>query len=289
MGTTTRLTVEEFETLKTGSQMAIREVTPDMATYILEHYGQENFRKLNSRRVSQYAEQMRNGDWDAKVSPVHFMEGSGQLTNGQHRMHALIKADVPVELTLFFGMSAEVTAFYDAQQSARTPMQHMADAGFKFTGAASTLAMVWQYNNGYAVGGANDWGAAGLRKMLAETPEFSEYANEADKAFKGLRRPVYRAAAIILLAAGHTLDGPDGIREFARRIDGEGKISNSPCYHIRQAVDEAGMGQKGNRRAFAVILKGHREWYNGDSRQQMWRSDLDLNQKAEKPRVRHAA
>ena len=77
--------------------MKIKEelITPEMAEKMLE----KNFNNRNilQNRVKQYAEDMRKGLWTYNQDLITLNE-NGELTNGQHRLFAIIKANIPIKM-----------------------------------------------------------------------------------------------------------------------------------------------------------------------------------------------
>lgn len=87
-----KLLKSKDRTLPTASYM---EVTPDLATEWLDDPGRN--RRLNDRRVNAYTDIMKRGDWMVNNDAVTFDE-YGKLTNGQHRLSAVVRADVTVPM-----------------------------------------------------------------------------------------------------------------------------------------------------------------------------------------------
>lgn len=79
--------------------MEIMTVTPAMARVLLAKNWSEN-RPLRKKKVEEYAKIMSNGGW--MLSPQGLiMTSDGTLINGQHRLMAVIRADVPVQFSVF--------------------------------------------------------------------------------------------------------------------------------------------------------------------------------------------
>lgn len=81
-------------------------ITPSMAREFLSHVdeGHKN-RPVRPRVISQYARDMKNGDWLLTHQGIAFDE-NGYLRDGQHRLHAIIEADTPVLMLVTFGLSS---------------------------------------------------------------------------------------------------------------------------------------------------------------------------------------
>lgn len=69
-------------------------ITPDLAKlYLLQNGGN---RRLSQTIIDSYARSMKNGEWLLSNDAISFDE-NGLLLNGQHRLHAVCKSEVPCE------------------------------------------------------------------------------------------------------------------------------------------------------------------------------------------------
>jgi hypothetical protein len=73
-------------------------VTPQLAKLWLS-LNVENNRKIREPKVIQYAADMRSGDWLDNGETIKF-DTDGNLIDGQHRLAAIVEADVPVVLMI---------------------------------------------------------------------------------------------------------------------------------------------------------------------------------------------
>lgn len=78
-------------------------VTPEMAARWLSK-NQKN-RNIRQAAVSSYARDMASGNWQLTGEAVKF-DRSGNLIDGQHRLMAIIKSDVPVTMFVVRGLPA---------------------------------------------------------------------------------------------------------------------------------------------------------------------------------------
>jgi hypothetical protein len=77
-------------------------VTPGQAAEWLE---KNTFnRKVSPHVVSKYARDMRSGKWELNHQGIAFDE-IGVLADGQHRLHAIVKSNVPVMMMVTYGAS----------------------------------------------------------------------------------------------------------------------------------------------------------------------------------------
>lgn len=79
-------------------------ITPELAKEYLKKADPFNKnRNLNQRYVSSYARAMKDGKWRVTHQGIAFDE-YGYLKDGQHRLNAIIKANVPVEMMVTRGL-----------------------------------------------------------------------------------------------------------------------------------------------------------------------------------------
>lgn len=95
----------------------IEMVTPFMASQLLMKNAVN--RPLNKMRVDFYAQQMREGKWALNGESIS-VASDGTLLNGQHRLNAIIKADVPVQMLLVRGVDKADFATFDQGKNRST-------------------------------------------------------------------------------------------------------------------------------------------------------------------------
>lgn len=98
------------------------EVTPDLAREWLENSRRN--RKLSQRRIDLYASAMQRGDWLPNDQGISFNE-QGQLMNGQHRLNAVIKANLPIPMLVVSNIPDRSQLVMD-QNLKRTPHDQVA-------------------------------------------------------------------------------------------------------------------------------------------------------------------
>lgn len=113
---------------------SIETITPKMAEKMLS--GHRNYRTKNQMRVDSYADTMRDGLW--LISTI-IVSDTGELMDGQHRLHAVIKHGRPVDFLVVRGMPIENISAID-NGMARTAGQVMtAELGAKNANKVSAL------------------------------------------------------------------------------------------------------------------------------------------------------
>ena len=74
-------------------------VTPDMALEMLEKNTMN--RNIDEKRVRQYAKDMKGGRWQMNGTTIVFSD-DGTLLDGQHRLWAVVEADIPIQLLIVY-------------------------------------------------------------------------------------------------------------------------------------------------------------------------------------------
>lgn len=119
-------------------------VTPEMAAWLLARNAEN--RPPHQATVENYAAAMRRGEWHLNGQNI-IVADTGDLNDGQHRLLAVIDADVPIALGLQFGVTRESRATLD-QGRKRTLGDHFAMAGHLNANAlAATIRLAWGYDN----------------------------------------------------------------------------------------------------------------------------------------------
>lgn len=87
------MVIDQSFPIPVGPQVVI--VTPAMASHWLEHRNKGN-RHLSPLVANRYAEAMRSGRWRLTHQGIAF-DAEGYILDGQHRLQAVVIADIPVE------------------------------------------------------------------------------------------------------------------------------------------------------------------------------------------------
>jgi hypothetical protein len=81
----------------------VTDVTPAMADKWLTTANTHN-RNMRSKRVQDYARDMRTGSWVENGDAIRFAE-DGTLLDGQHRLAAILEADVTIRMLVVSGLA----------------------------------------------------------------------------------------------------------------------------------------------------------------------------------------
>lgn len=79
----------------------VESITPDVAQEYLKR--NKSNRTLKPAAIRNYARDMKNGDWQLTPQGISFFE-NGSLADGQNRLHAVVRAGVPVEFYVTYNV-----------------------------------------------------------------------------------------------------------------------------------------------------------------------------------------
>jgi hypothetical protein len=101
-------------TTDSGWQYEIATVTPWLASRWLAT--NDGNRRLRPGVVDRYARAMKDGDWKLTPEPI-IIADTGRLLNGQHRLNALVQAEVSLRMLVITNVSEDTFSALDRGQS----------------------------------------------------------------------------------------------------------------------------------------------------------------------------
>lgn len=153
-------------------------------------------RPLRVKYVEQLAHEMEQGRWSANGEPI-ILDGEGRLMDGQHRLHAIVKADVIIPMLVVHGASGMDTIDCGAP---RRVYDVLALRGMVNTKAiAAALQMLYAWDCGDRSGRSVH---TKITNSIAESI-MSQYPTLADSV--GLSRGAPRGMPASILAVAHQL------------------------------------------------------------------------------------
>lgn len=81
------------------------DVSPQMAQYILIHHNKDN-RKVTNSQVNKISKSIREDGWLRDGQPLTF-NVEGNITEGQHRLHAIVAEGVTVPMVIVLGVELD--------------------------------------------------------------------------------------------------------------------------------------------------------------------------------------
>lgn len=154
-------------TLTPGIQVEIEYVTPEIAGEWLSKNSRN--RNLTKSKVATYARDMAEGHWQITGEAIKF-NTDGVLSDGQHRLHAIVKSGATVPLLVVRGIAPEAQSVMD------TGKKRSASDALGLQGHVNTnlLAATCRLAINYQAKGFSDTRNLGSESTNTEILEFAD-------------------------------------------------------------------------------------------------------------------
>ena len=106
-----------------GMESKVITITPSMAQDMLDR-NMKNNRKLNHNTIRRYARIMKAGGWNLTHQGIAFDE-KGELIDGQHRLHAIIMANEPIQMMVTYNVQHEDGAAFTIDMGTKRTTQNV--------------------------------------------------------------------------------------------------------------------------------------------------------------------
>lgn len=227
-------------------------ITPLLAAVWLK--SNTSNRRISEPVVEAYASDMRAGAWKLTHQGIAF-DASGRLIDGQHRLHAIIKAGFPVTMSVTRGLAASAQEVVDAQKPRSISDQlHLIDglpSANKYAGACRVIAEIEQGKH------VDRSTLNGVRAILAR------YQPEIAEMLKAMRATEFDSVTIVGPLAYCMAADKAKVKELASQIrTGEGLHKYDPAYQIREWIRKYGCRER--YQVMGVILRGTYAYLHGE-------------------------
>lgn len=248
------------------TNIKVTTVTPELAEAWLGK--NTHNRNIRQRVVSDYARDMANGDWNWNGEAIKFA-ADGTLVDGQHRLHAIVKSEVPIKMLVVHGVSMESQHTMDtgAKRKVSDALKLRGEKNYTHLAAGIRGCILWDE-------GARSFGGGGGRgvtvseafRYLDDHPELKEYAAMHAPINAGCKIPT--AVSIPAMKVLYGIDYEDAQHFFSRLASDEGHYKGEPIYALRKALmvenDKAKIGRTTTWK-FAVLIKAWNKYRMGDA------------------------
>jgi hypothetical protein len=245
----------------------IIDVTPAMA----EAWLSKNPNNRNPRQpvISSYARDMASGNWMLNGETLKF-DKAGKLIDGQHRLRAIILADVTVQMVVMRGVDANVMDTVDvgAKRTYADALKLQGEENTTTLAAVVRRAVMWQR------GTRTNTGA--LRPTAREMNGFIEanpqIRTSAEVAARYATRTFLPASIIGLCHWLFSPLDPDEADWFLARVaDGDGITADSPIAALRLRIVKlrVGGGRVNETEALALMILAWNAYRAGGSRSKL--------------------
>lgn len=226
-------------------------------------------RSIRETAVEEYASEMRAGRWKKTHQGIAF-DTNGALVDGQHRLLAVVKSGVSVELAVTRGVEADTQDVVDAGRKRTTADQLMLRHGVKnanlTAASARSIALIcgFEKTSTFSIGKA-------MSVLEVYGPEIQETIGYAMH-FKSARKaPVIAAISFALKSHG------EEVREFVSKlVSGDDLKKGSPILTLRNYLINAA-GAKGGAESLStssLVLHAIYHHITGGSVQVLRKSDM---------------
>lgn len=125
-------------------RQTVETITPQRAFQLLDQ--NTNNRNIRQSVIDRYAREMKAGRWELNGEPI-IISDKGRILNGQHRLWAIIEADVEVQTAVAYGIDEDTFDTIDTG-AIRSAADIFKIGEVKDPGLASqTVFWIWRYTN----------------------------------------------------------------------------------------------------------------------------------------------
>lgn len=214
---------------------AYETITPDMAKdFLVRNHSNRNVIKS---RVAEYAEAMRTGKWRTTHEGIA-IGAEGVLYDGQHRLKAIVEANVPIVLHVMRGLSPESRQVIDTGRS-RSASDNIAivEGVHLHRTQAAALNVIWMATIAKSV--ARNANADEVREtLLKHLAGYEAMKHALGTSKRGLTRAGFTAAFIYAYPTSAEKI-TFAVRKF---MDGAGLSKVDPMYVLREYALSTGEG-----------------------------------------------
>ncbi len=248
----------------------VQKVTPARAEELLA--ANTANRPLSKSTVHAFAEAMRRGDWLVTHQGIAF-DTNGVLVDGQHRLAAVIEAELPVEMTVFTEVEPDTFDVLDTGKRRNAADVPAIEGEKSTTMLAAMVRTVWLYENRRDTswsGGAAAVTNHQIVQTLEANPKIREFlaVGERIAAETGMIKSAAGAASYLIEHANKRASLDDWYEGI---IDGAGLAKTDPRLMFRRTMFSMARRQAGvvqrrrdTREHVALYLKAFNAWATGE-------------------------
>ena len=223
-------------------------ITPDMAKEMLEKNIKTN-RRLNHEVVRKYARIMKAGGWNLTHQGIAF-DAKGNLIDGQHRLEAIVAANVPITMMVTYGVEhVDGEAFTIDTGAKRTTLNIIQISGIN----DDVYKLMYGYVSSYLRNKTRGRGAA---------PDAAEIISYIDRHYDDLKKmceimnpqisknKIHTIVGVALISAFYRGESEDAIRKFCQ-VYRHNDVTGCDDYNPKHALNLRDWlkGHQGNKDA----------------------------------------
>jgi len=248
----------------------VQKITPAKAQQMLE--ANTSNRPLSRAVVKAYADAMQRGDWLVTHQGIAF-DSNGLLVDGQHRLAAIVEAEVPVDVTVFTEVEPGTFDVLDTGKR-RNASDVLAIEGEKSaTVLAAMVRAVWLYENRPDAGWNGGKAAVTNHQVLAalqDHPKIRDFVTVGERLSQetGMIKSAAGAAAYLTENNNKRTDLSDW---YDGILEGAGLGKSDPRLVFRKAMFSMARKQAGQvqrrrdtREHVSLYLQAFNAWATGE-------------------------
>ena len=238
-------------------------ITPQLA----EQWLQQNThnRGVTNSRVDQYAADMRKGEWRVNGETIK-LAADGRVLDGQHRLLAVLEADVEIQTLVITGLEEQAQETMD-QGRARSLADVFKLRGEKYHNALATSARVLALYERYGQIVQPAYQAPPSIAQASRALERNPELRDSVACVYQLRRPWMPSSHLGALHFLFAIVDPDAASDFVTKLStGEELRRGHPVHTLREQLMTAHMERAAiaQRTQLALIVKAWNAYMDGD-------------------------
>lgn len=220
----------------------IKTITPAIAKEWIAKKSNPKNRNISEAAIANYSRAMKNGQWKLNGEAIIFDE-DGILSNGHHRLHAIVRAGVSVQCLIVEGVKSDAFATYDAGMK-RTASHVLQMADIKdATNVSSIISALIIYRAAIERSGSwNTYVRPNSQEILDEYnryPDMFKLTSKVGRKAHGVASLSWIGPMIAYLLIDKHKD-PEDLSYFMEKLgSGEMLISGDPILTLRNAYIRA--------------------------------------------------
>jgi hypothetical protein len=207
-------------------------VTPQMAMIMLER--NTDNRPIYPSKLDQLVSDMNAGRFKLNGETIIFAK-TGELNDGQHRLHAIVRTNKPQDMLVAFGVERETRNTVDTGK-ARSAGDHLAMTGWPYAmqiASVTRIVLAYEKNGGERLGRTGDISVTAVQQRAvsdALLQECSSYAGQHAHKFRAYAPAKVIGLCFYIFAKKRPLEAKTFMEKF---LNGTDLSENSPIKYLR--------------------------------------------------------
>jgi hypothetical protein len=210
-------------------------LTPGLAAELLRR--NPDNRNLRRTKVTQFASDIKAGRWSFN-GEAFIVSREGLLNDGQHRAHAVVEANKPIQALFVFGIDRDTRTTVD-QGAAKSACDFLAMEGVPNAAIQASLTrqlIAYERSGGQSVSGAPNVTNADVLERVTVDPMIAPSAVFAAAHSKRAKSFLPPALIGLCLYVFSQIDPDDAEAYMVQVCDGENIAKRDPAYTVRDRL-----------------------------------------------------